>query len=111
MDSEHTFYKVCREEEIQENEGKLVHAGTKKLALFLVEGQYYCIQNFCPHAGGFLALGPVEGFIVRCPRHAWGFDMRSGACKTNPRYEANCYPVKTQDGEIWIGLPNSTDPL
>lgn len=104
MEAEIEFFKVLELGQLEPGNGTVVHAGTKKLALFNIEGEYHCIQNFCPHAGGFLGLGEVSGCIVRCPRHSWGFDVRTGECKTNARYEARTYPVKIEDGWVWVGL-------
>ena len=99
-----TFFKVIRREELVEGQGKLVRAGIKKLAVFLHEGNLYCIQNFCPHAGGFLALGEVKGCVVKCPRHNWGFDFRTGDCLTNPRYDVRRYPVREEEGWVLVGV-------
>ncbi len=106
MEQADTFYDVATLDVLTEGEGKLVYAGVKKLALFLYDGNVYCIQNFCPHAGGMLAMGPVEGCRVRCPRHNWAFDFITGECPTDPRYDVKRYPVEiNDDGTIRVGLP------
>lgn len=106
MERADRFFKVAQRDELEEGRGKLVRAGIKKLGLFLHEGEVYCIQNFCPHAGGFLALGPVSGTIVRCPRHSWGFDFTTGECKSQPRYEVKRYVVEVrEDGWVYVGMP------
>jgi len=109
MEIEPNFVKVCNVDDVPEGQGKIVHAGTKKLALFRVKGEFFCIQNFCPHAGGFLGLGPLEGYVVRCPRHAWGFDITTGACKTNARYEVTTYLVKVEDGSVFVAVPENQE--
>lgn len=111
MENELTFFKVCDVTDLPEGEGKVVHAGTKKLALFNLKGEFFCIQNYCPHAGGFLGLGPVEGQIVRCPRHAWGFDIKTGVCKTNARYGVSTYKTEIREGSVYVGLPSQEEPL
>ena len=107
MDAGLQYFKVLEVDKLAPGKGTVVHAGTKKLALFNVDGSFHCIQNFCPHAGGFLGLGPFSGCIVRCPRHSWGFDVRTGDCKTNARYEARTYETKVEDGWVWVGLPEA----
>lgn len=102
---EETYVKVLQADKLAAGKGTVVHAGTKKLALFNVDGEFYCIQNFCPHAGGFLGLGSFSGCIVRCPRHAWGFDVKTGECKTNRRYAARTYETKLEDGWVWVCIP------
>jgi 3-phenylpropionate/trans-cinnamate dioxygenase ferredoxin subunit len=43
------------------------------------DGAFYAVSNRCTHLGGHLADGRLEGFVVRCPRHGSGFDVRTGA--------------------------------
>ncbi len=106
MESETKFVKVADVSDVPQGEGKVVHAGVKKVALFHVDGEFYAIQNYCPHAGGFLGLGSLKGTVVRCPRHSWGFDIVTGACKTNPRYETRVYPTKVEDGAVYVEVPD-----
>ena len=54
------------------------------MALFRRGGEVFAIGNACPHQGGSLCDGMVEGDIVICPLHGWEFDLRSGACMTVP---------------------------
>ncbi len=98
-------YKVASLSSLKPGEGKLVYAGVKKLALFLHEGQLYCIQNTCPHAGGFLALGEVQGCFVKCPRHSWGFNFIDGSCPSHPRYEVSRYRVWAEGDDVMVELP------
>lgn len=38
-----------------------------RLALFNIDGTYYAIEDTCPHSGGPLSEGYVEGTQVECP--------------------------------------------
>lgn len=109
MEAADTFYKVATVHDIIPGEGKVVFAGTKRVALFKFKDTYFCIQNNCPHAGAHLGAGSVEGTIVRCPRHSWGFDFTTGECKTDPRYRARRYEVKIEGEDIYVGLPDKID--
>ncbi len=102
----YTFFKVLEAEKLAEGEGRVARAGLKQVAIFRHEGEVYAIQNFCPHAGGSLGLGSFSNGVVRCPRHSWGFDVKTGACRTNPRYETRCYPTRVEDGYILVGVPD-----
>jgi NAD(P)H-dependent nitrite reductase small subunit len=108
MDDGEKFFKVMEEGKLEAGAGTVVFAGVKKLALFYIDGEYLCIQNHCPHAGGHLGRGEVlaDKCAVMCPRHAWSFDLKTGACRTNPRYEARTYPVKVEDGHVWVKIPD-----
>lgn len=105
MEPADQFFKAVEVGVLADGEGRVVQAGLKKIALFRLGEEYHAIQNFCPHAGGFLGLGQVKDDCVRCPRHAWKFEIRTGACLTNPRYEVRRYATRVEDGWVWVGVP------
>ena len=60
------------------------------------------IGNQCPHQGGNLCDGFVEGDIVICPLHGWEFDLRSGACMTVPGESVARYAVTVEASAIFL---------
>ncbi len=44
-----------------------------------IGGKYYATQNKCPHFGGDLSKGKLEGSIVTCPRHGSQFNLIDGS--------------------------------
>ncbi|MDT5060667.1 MAG: nitrite reductase small subunit [Acidobacteriota bacterium] len=73
----------------------------KELALYNVNGQFYAIENFCPHKGAPLADGHLCGHAVECDWHGWRFDLRTGECLTNSG-AVETYEVIIEDGLIKI---------
>ncbi|MFU8805953.1 MAG: Rieske (2Fe-2S) protein [Bradymonadaceae bacterium] len=102
------FYKVLAADALANGEAKMVFAGVKRLALFRVDDEFHCIQSHCPHAGAPLANGTIEGCKVHCPRHSWVFDVQTGACETDPRYDVRRYEVRVEDGFVFVGLPETS---
>lgn len=100
------FFKVIKDVELREGQGRVVRAGLKKIALFRRDGEVFAIQDFCPHAGGSLGIGEFSNGVVRCPRHGWGFDVATGACLSNSLYEARCYPTQLEGDYILVGVPD-----
>ena len=74
----------------------------KELALYNVGGQFHAIENFCPHRGAPLADGTLHGHTIECDWHGWRFDVRSGACLTNPLHAVEIYEVVIEEG--WIKI-------
>src|SRR5882672_10443048 len=93
-----TRVRVAGAGEIAAGEGRVVEVGGRSVALFNVEGHYYAIDNSCPHRGGPLGEGDLDGTLVSCPWHAWRWDVTSGANANNPALKVACFSV-TQDGE------------
>jgi nitrite reductase (NADH) small subunit len=74
--------------------------GEEDVALFRRGDEIFAIGNQCPHQGGNLCDGFVEGDIVTCPLHGWEFDLRSGACMTIPGESVPHYTATVEDGAI-----------
>jgi len=61
-------------------DGTMKHAPTEKGEVLVarVGDQYYVADNRCPHMGGRLSQGKLEGTVVTCPLHGSQFDLRDG---------------------------------
>jgi nitrite reductase/ring-hydroxylating ferredoxin subunit len=81
------------------------HAGDRYV-ICNVEGELHAMDGICPHAAGPLAQGALHGHMVVCPWHAWEFDCRTGELDYNPLVRVDTFPVRVEDGEILIELPN-----
>ena len=84
----------------------------RPIALFNVDGEIFALDNTCPHAGGPLGEGSLDGEVVSCPWHGWKFNVKTGDCLKNPieDWRVTHYPVRLQDSSLLITLPDSTDP-
>ncbi|HYB43742.1 MAG TPA: Rieske 2Fe-2S domain-containing protein [Candidatus Methylomirabilis sp.] len=80
----------------------LVTVDGQDVAIFRRGAEVCAIGNECPHQGGSLADGFVEGDIVVCPLHGWEFDVRSGACMTVPGESVPRYEVTVEDGAVFL---------
>jgi nitrite reductase (NADH) small subunit len=107
------FRTVCRVSEVPEDEGKTVSVNNKLIAVFRQNGQFFAIDDTCPHMGASLSGGYVENGIVTCPWHAWRFRLNDGAWADNPRLKIGCYPVRVQGDHIQVqvgGFPPPPQP-
>lgn len=96
------YVPVCKTEELPEGEAKTVRVENKLIAVFHQRGQYFAIDDVCPHMGASLSGGYVSKGIVTCPWHAWRFRLADGAWADNPRIKIGCYPVRVENGEIQV---------
>jgi len=72
------FVKAAEVRDISEGTVKHVLVHDKPMALCNVEGSFYAINAVCPHRGGPLASGRLEGNVITCLGHGWSFDVRTG---------------------------------
>lgn len=98
-----TFVKACAVSEIAPGTGKTVTVDGMELALFNVGGTFYALDNQCPHRGGPLGEGEIEGCVVTCPWHAWQYDLATGESITDDLKVAR-YDTKVEGGDVLVGL-------
>ncbi|MDQ2907952.1 MAG: non-heme iron oxygenase ferredoxin subunit [Candidatus Eremiobacteraeota bacterium] len=72
------FVAVASTSDISPGEAKAFIVGDREVGVFNVDGTFYAIDNTCPHQGGPLADGWIDGCVVTCPWHSWAFDLRTG---------------------------------
>jgi len=86
--------------------GTFVSHGEHELAVFRFGDpeRVLAIDNACPHAGGNLSGGKLDGTIVTCPWHQWPFDLSTGECTHSPLARVKSYPTEIRDGMIWVDL-------
>ena len=92
----------CAELEI--GKSAIIEVGDKEIALFNYKGNFYAIDNTCPHRGAPLGEGRIEEGILICPNHEWRFELKSGWCPQNPELSTEVYPIKVSDEKIYIRL-------
>ena len=100
------FTTVAKVGSIDDGTGQAFKVGGKMVAVFNCGGQYYAINDFCPHMGASLSDGWVEDGVVTCPLHYWRFRLADGAWADNPKVKTGCYAVHVEGEEIQLELPD-----
>ena len=81
-----------------------VTVGGQAVAVFNVDGAFHALANRCPHRGGPLGQGCVDGPRVSCPWHNWTFDVRTGANAAGAGPGVPRCEVKVEDGHVHVKL-------
>jgi nitrite reductase/ring-hydroxylating ferredoxin subunit len=99
------FVRVARVGDLAPGRGMVVVAKGIRVALFRHEdGTLYALRNQCPHMGGELGEGVLNGDIVTCPWHGWQFDVKTGVLTFNPREKVPTYEVKIEGTDILVAI-------
>ena len=94
----------------------------RAIVVFNLGGEFFALNNRCPHRGGSLCQGRQTGLvesdgpgnyrysrpgeIIRCPWHGWEFDIRTGQSWCDPtRVRARPYTVSVQPGTRLVAGP------
>jgi nitrite reductase (NADH) small subunit/3-phenylpropionate/trans-cinnamate dioxygenase ferredoxin subunit len=80
----------------------IVSVQGRAVALCNVEGTFHAIDNACPHRGGPLGEGELDGTVVTCPWHGWRWDVTTGASLTNPALRVGRLPVTVQGDDVVV---------
>jgi nitrite reductase [NAD(P)H] small subunit len=100
--SAEAFIPVARLSQLDERGRAVVEVEGTRVALMRVEGELFAFQDTCPHQGGPLSEGDLEGYVLHCPIHAWPFDVRSGLCPIIRGAKIRTYPVRVVGEEIQV---------
>ncbi|RME28185.1 MAG: Rieske (2Fe-2S) protein [Deltaproteobacteria bacterium] len=74
----------------------------KAIAVANADGTFYACTNTCPHAGGPLGEGSLDGTLLTCPYHGWTFDLADGSCRTNPDVTLETYDVALEQEAVCV---------
>jgi 3-phenylpropionate/trans-cinnamate dioxygenase ferredoxin subunit len=119
---------VGRIEDIPPGGRSIVDIGGRSIGVFNVGGRFFAIRNRCPHQGGPLCLGTLGGFvrprfngalrpeievdregeIIRCPWHAWEFDLQSGDAVFGDGVRVAVYETDIEMGDT-TGVPGPVE--
>ena len=100
-----TFVAAAKASELPAGKGKVVTVNGTQVALFNANGSFYAISNACPHRGGPLGEGDLEGTVVTCPWHGFTFDVTNGRNADGRPFSVPTFPVRVENGVVEIGLP------
>jgi len=74
----------------------------EQVALFNVGGTFHALVNRCPHRGGPLGQGFLDGVEVSCPWHNWTFDVSTGENVVSAEMKVPRHEVKVEDGQVFV---------
>ena len=85
-------------EQIPVGEGRAFGVGGHQVAVFrLRTGAVYAVSAVCPHKGGPIADGQIDGSIVLCPLHMNAFELATG-CSTTGQAPLASWDVEIDGG-------------
>ncbi|MDE0867317.1 MAG: Rieske (2Fe-2S) protein [Rubripirellula sp.] len=98
------FQIVCITTDIPVGESKCFEVNGQMVGVYHLPDGFYAIDDPCPHAGASLVRGCIEGEIVRCRIHYWGFGIKDGLCVDQeiPQHNAKTYKVRITGDQVAV---------
>lgn len=111
------YIDVLSVDDVRDGEMTKVSAFQDTLLIARVGGQFYAARARCPHMGGDLTKGSLEGTVIRCPLHGSRFDLADGSVriwveptgigkllgKVGHPHPLEVFEVEVRDGRVFVG--------
>ncbi|MDF2723107.1 MAG: Rieske [2Fe-2S] protein [Paenibacillus sp.] len=111
------LHEVGFTDEFETGKVKIVEVNGRKIGIYrLLNNELHAVLNICPHQGAELCKGPIrswvsspkpgvfeydkEGEIVRCPWHAWEFDILTGKLVVDGKVRTKVYDVTVEKFDV-----------
>ncbi len=114
-----SFHFAAKPDILKVGEKKCVTVAGKKLVLARLADGYYALDGTCPHRGGQLCDGKLDGQKgeIVCGLHNWNFDLKTGVSPYNPADKVETYTTEERKDGVYIEIakteeqPDLTDYL
>ena len=93
---------VGKLDEFVDGQGRRVEAGGKEIAVARIGDQFFAFDDICPHQGGPLSEGTIDGEEVVCPWHAWVFNVKTGTSPVAPNVTIDIFPVRVDGSDVYV---------
>jgi pyruvate oxidase len=100
-----TWWKVAEPDDLPEGRVRTITVDRRSLALTRHHGTYGALDNRCPHQGGPLGEGTIEGEVLRCPWHGYDYDPTTGQPPPGFTDAPACFAVEERDDGVYVALP------
>jgi nitrite reductase (NADH) large subunit len=111
-----SWVRVASVPDVPRNGGIAIRHGDAQIALFhfAARGEWYAVQNMCPHKKDMVLargiLGDQAGTPkVACPMHKKTFALDSGECLSGEAYRVATFPVRVEGDDVFVELPPAAE--
>jgi 3-phenylpropionate/trans-cinnamate dioxygenase ferredoxin component len=102
-----TWVEVGRIADVPPGHAARVEIDDVPIAIFNVDGEFFCLDDTCSHAQASLSDGDLDAdrCAIECPLHGSAFDLRTGDPISLPAVEpVRVHHIDTSDGVIRVAL-------
>jgi thiamine pyrophosphate-dependent acetolactate synthase large subunit-like protein/nitrite reductase/ring-hydroxylating ferredoxin subunit len=106
-----SWRKILDRDELDEGRVTTVTVGRRAFAVTHHDGEYGCLDNACPHQGGPLGEGSIEGGWLRCPWHGYDYSPTTGRPPEGFDDAPACFRTEVRDDGVYALLPPDPEPV
>ena len=111
-DNADRWQAVCPVDELVDGTGVCALVAGRQIAVYLVEGQVYALDNFDPGSRANVLSRGLTGDlqnerVVASPIYKHHFVLRTGRCLEDPTFSVTAYTTRVVDGQVQIEVPRA----
>ena len=116
-------YLVCREDELNDGDRRVVSCDGTEVGVFRVDGQLVAWHNECPHRAGPVCQGRLYKRVIEpvaadntvraldydetvtnivCSWHGYEFDLKTGASQGHDKIKLRKAQLDVKDGNVYV---------
>jgi pyruvate oxidase len=108
-EEEFAWHRLIGREELPEGRVTAVTIGHENLCVtHTAAGGFGCLGNSCPHQGGPLAEGSIEGGWLRCPWHGYDYSPKNGVPPGSFADAPAAFRTEVREDAVYVALPVET---
>jgi nitrite reductase (NADH) small subunit len=97
------FLKIATVQELpQAGEAQEFYVADRLICVANVNGEYCALDDVCPHRGGPLGQGFVDGTKIVCPWHGWEIEAKTGEANGHPA--VSVYELRVEGDDVLVKL-------
>lgn len=101
--------EVCAVSAMVPGRGVCALVGGRQVAVFLVDGEVFALDNRDPFSGANVLSRGIVGSAgdrlkVASPVYKQCFDLRTGECLDDPTVAVGAHPARVRDGRIEVSV-------
>ncbi|MDD1749839.1 MAG: non-heme iron oxygenase ferredoxin subunit [Methanothrix sp.] len=104
------FIKLCATIDISLGEMRQFDLKDKEVLVVNLNGELYCLEGRCSHAGAPLYEGDLEGEVLTCPWHYSQFNIKDGSVLRGPAEKPlNLFRTEIRNGQLFVEIVKPRD--
>ena len=97
------FTKLCATIEVPPGEMRQFDLKEEEVLVVNINGELYCLDGRCSHAGAPLYEGVLDGDILTCPWHYSQSNIRDGSVLKGPAKEKlRIHRTDIRNGQLFV---------
>ena len=100
------YVKVANKNDLPSGQAISTEVAGQPIALINCNGEFFALDNVCPHRGGPIGEGYVDcnNLTVQCPWHGWTFGLVNGVSPVNAMAKVQKFDTMVEGDEVKVAL-------